>query len=349
MKLNSYEEQQLYKGLLEAFPDRATLDIILSQDPIGKPLYRVVPSGTLLTEYPQLVLAANAQGWIGDLLDGLRAAPHVNPDLIAVIDGFMRLRPPPSVKPHMELLLDGAPFVNQQALRHMLLMMTQPNGPRVLQITGERASGKTYSQNLINHVGRRTSAGVFWPLSIEATTTARDLILELAEAMRLEPPPTLADAPQDSTAVTRMVRWFKAQDQVLDKDWWLIFDGFDSPKIDDSVRMLMSGLAQIVGNGQPDRVRLFLLAWDKDIAGVPPGRADTQNVLRFDRDDLKGYLDELVAQFAMPVGKTSTDQLVDECYDGWDTVPDPLERAQMLTRRIQKVARDALKAKQAAP
>ena len=246
MKLSHAEATQLFKGLLAAFPNPVKLDIILGQPPMNTSLARIVTGGTLDDDYFQLVTAANAEGWIGQLLDGLRAADKINPDLIALIDGFAGTRAPTDVPAHLELLLDGTPFVNQHPLRHALLTMTQPHGPKVLQVTGAPASGRTYSQYLIAHVGRRMNARVYLSPPIEATTTARDVIEDLALMMRLGSPPTLADAPQDSTAVTRMVRWFVAASQDLQHDWWLVFDGFDTQKIDDSVLMLMHGLAQTV-------------------------------------------------------------------------------------------------------
>lgn len=345
MKLSHAEATQLFKGLLAAFPNPGKLDIILGQPPMNTSLARIVTGGTLDDDYFQLVTAANAEGWIGQLLDGLRAADKINPDLIALIDGFAGTRAPTDVPAHLELLLDGTPFVNQHPLRHALLTMTQPHGPKVLQVTGAPASGRTYSQYLIAHVGRRMNARVYLSPPIEATTTARDVIEDLALMMRLGSPPTLADAPQDSTAVTRMVRWFVAASQDLQHDWWLVFDGFDTQKIDDSVLMLMHGLAQTVGLGQPDRIRLFLLAWDRVISGPPPGRVFEQGVQSFDKPHVKDYLEELVRQFSMPPGMTSTDEILTLCYDGWDKVADPIARAVTLTTRIQKIAQAALAAK----
>lgn len=345
MKLSSAETLQLVKGLTEAFPNRVKLDMILAAPPIEKSLARVVTGGTLDADYFQLVQAANDEGWIGRLLDGLRAADGVNPALRALIDGFAGTRAPSTVPAHLELLLEGAPFVNQRPLRHALLSMTQAHGPKVLHVTGTPASGRTYSQYLIAHVAGSVGARINVPLSFEATTTARDVILDLADQMKLGTPPTLADGPQDPTAVTRMVRWFAIAASELKETWWLIFDGFDSQKIDDSVRMLMHGLGQTIGNGQPRQVRLFLLAWDSPISGPPPGRVFGQDVQPFDKLHVKEYLDDLVSQFAMPSGMTSTDEILALCYEGWDTVPDPMARATTLTMRIQKIAQAALAAK----
>ena len=345
MKLSHPEATQLFKALLAAFPDRGKLDIILGQPPMNTSLARIVTGGTLDSDYFQLVTAANAEGWIGALLDGLRGADRISPDLIALIDGFAGLRAPANVPAHLELLLEGTPFVNQHPLRHALLTMTKPHGPKVLQVTGAPLSGRTYSQYLIAHVGRRMNAKVYLSPPIEATTTARDVVEDLALMMRLGSPPTLADAPQASTAVTRMVRWLVAAAQDLQHDWWLVFDGFDTQKIDDSVLMLMHGLAQSVGVGQPDRIRLFLLAWDRAISGPPPGRVFEQGVQPFDRPHVKDYLDELVRQFAMPSGMTSTDEILALCYEGWDGASDPVARAATLTTRIQKVAQAAVAAK----
>lgn len=345
MKLSAAESVQLVSGLIAAFPNRGKLEQILVAPPVETALARVVVAGTLDSEYFQLVQAANEEGWIDRLLEGLRAADGVNPALKAMIVGFAGLRPPASVPPYMELLLDGTPFVNQHPLRHALASMTQPNGPKVLQVTGQRSSGKTYSQYLIAHVGRRMGAEVYLAPAIEATTTAREVVEDVAMNMDIGTPPLAVDAPQDSTAVTRMVRWLAAEGRKLTRDWWLVFDGFDGQQVDDSVLMLMHGLAQTVGLGQPDRIRLFLLAWDRAISGPPPGRVFEQHLLAFERSHVKEFLDDLVRQFAMPEGMSSTDDILTLCYEGWDTVPDPVARTMTLTLRLQKIAQAALAAK----
>lgn len=345
MKLTPAECQALYKGLLAAFITKSKLDIILKAPPINMSLERVVTGGTLDEDFFELVLAANAEGWMDRFLEGLRAGDRVNPDLIALIDGFAGLRAPGDVQPHLELLLDGTPFVNQHSLRDVLRLMTGQHGPKVLQVTGDPASGKTYSRNLIAHVARSVDARFNFPLPFEATTTARDVIADLAEQMGLAAPPALADAPQDATAARRIVRSFAIAASALKEDWWLIFDGFDTKTVDDSVRMLMVSLAQAIGDGYLPRVRLFLLAWDPPISGVPYGRIEERGVRAIERDEVKDYLDDLVRQFAMPTGMNSTDDILMLCYEGWDTVPDPFKRAEGLTRRIQTIARAALDAK----
>lgn len=345
MKLSAAESVELVAGLIAAFPSRDKLARIIAAPPAERLMARIVVPGTLDSEYFQLVQAANEEGWIDRLLAGLQAADGVNPALLALIGGFVGLRPPASVPPHMELLLDGTPFVNQHPLRHALLSITQPNGPKVLQVTGQPASGKTYSQYLIAHVGRRMGAEVYLAPAIEATTTAREVVEDIALNMDLGQPPVAADAPQDSTAVTRLVRWLAAAGRRLDRDWWLVFDGFDGQQVDDSVLMLMHGMAQTVGLGQPDRIRLFLLAWDRAISGPPPGRVFEQRLMGFDRSHVKDFIDELVRQFAMPKDMGSTDEIMTLCYEGWDGATDPQAKAVTLTMRLQQIAQAALAAK----
>ncbi|MFT4151599.1 MAG: effector-associated domain EAD1-containing protein [Paracoccaceae bacterium] len=351
MKLSGSEATDLLRALLAAFPDRDRLRLVVGKTPVERNYDQIVPRSTLEPEYFALVQAANNEGWIDALVAGLRAAERVSPLLLAVLDGFARTRPKSVLPPHLDLVLDGAPFVNQHPLRTALSEMTQGFGARVLQVTGERCSGKSYSQYLITHVARRTGASVYPGLSLEATTTARDVVEDIALWWRIDPPPAslTADLAQDSTVVMRLVRWLAAQGQTLDRDWWLIMDGFDSPRVHDSVTMLMTGLAQTIGMGQLDRLRLFLLAWNRPISGPPPGRVFEQGLAAFERGHLKAWLDDLVAQFAMPDSFASTDELLDLCYTGWTEAADPLDRAVALTQRIQKVAAAALAARQAQP
>lgn len=345
MKLNAAESTRLLAALIEAFPNRGVLTILLAAPPVGRQYARLVRAGTLDEEYFQLVQAANEEGWIGVLFEALRAAANVNPALLHAIDGFIGLRSSSAVLPHLELLLDGTPFVNQHGLREALLTMTRPNGPKVLQVTGERASGRSYSQYLIAHVARHSGAEIYLAPPIEATTTAREVIEDIALFLELGTPQMAPDAPQDTTEIKRLVRWLAAAGRKLDRDWWLVFDGFDSDRIGDGVLMLMHGLAHTIGLGQPARMRLFLLAWDRPISGPPPGRVYEQGVLAFSRDHVKEYFDALIQQFRMPPGFASTDEILTVCYEGADAVADPFERATVLTKRIQKVAEAAIAAK----
>ncbi len=343
MKLTPAETTAMLNALVAAFPNRGKMRILLANPPVARNVDLIASPGTIDVEYFQIVQAANDQGWIDTLFIALRGMDPVNPALIALMDGFVGMRPPAAVQPHLELVLDGTPFVNQHPLRTALQAMTQPmGGPKVLNVTGERAAGKSYSQYLIAHVARHAGAEVYIAPTLETTTTARDVVEDLALFLDLGPVPIPPDQPQDTTAISRMVRWLAATGRKLQTDWWLVFDGFDSPKVDDSVVMLMSGLAQSIGVGQPERLRLFLLAWDRAISGPPPGRVFEQGLLAFDRGHLKAYVDELVLQFSMPSDFASTDEIVALCYEGWDAATDPLDRATTLTRRIQKVAEAAI-------
>ena len=88
MKLSSAESLQLVEGLKDAFPNRIRLEMILAAPPVEQSPAKIFTNGTLLDNCFQLVQVANAEGWIGRLLDGLRAASGVNPDLIAMINRF---------------------------------------------------------------------------------------------------------------------------------------------------------------------------------------------------------------------------------------------------------------------
>ncbi|UXU76506.1 MULTISPECIES: effector-associated domain EAD1-containing protein [unclassified Paracoccus (in: a-proteobacteria)] len=346
MRLSGAECQELLRALIAAFPQAARLDMILTAPPIERALARISAPDTLDVQYHRLVQAANDEGWMDRLCQGLRQADPINPALLALIDRLTGPRTAAAPQPHLELVLDGAPFVNQHPLRHVLQTMTQSFGPKVLQVTGANASGKSYSQTLIGHVARSIGAEVYHIPMVEPTTTARDLVEDMALFMDLGAPPSLADQPQDSTAVMRMVRWLAAMGRKLDRDWWLILDGFDSQRIDDSVTMLMHGLAQSIGNGQPERMRLFLLGWDRPISGPPPGRILEQGLRAFAREDLRDYLDALIGQYAMPADMHSTDDILSLCYQGWDDNSEPYARAQALTQRIQLVALAAIQAAQ---
>jgi hypothetical protein len=58
--------------------------------------------------------------------------------------------------PFAEVLVEGnRPFVGRAVLRRHLRTLTEPEGPSILVIDGATATGKSYSQQLINHVAMR--------------------------------------------------------------------------------------------------------------------------------------------------------------------------------------------------
>lgn len=342
MKLDPAEKQALLAALLAAFPNRGKLELLLAFPPVGRAMNTLTsPQLTIDLQYFQVIEAADGW-WMETLLQALTEGDGVSPELAALAAGFARRRAPvPGLPPHRELLLDGAPFVNHEQLRVALHLMTQAGGARVMQITGDPVSGKSYSQHLIAHVGRRTGAEVYLFPALDAATTARHIVEDLAWHLGFGAPPLMPDAPQDATEVKRLVSWLAAASRRLDRDWWLIFDGFDAPQVDDTVVMLLTGLAQQVGLGQPERIRLFLLAWTRPISGPPPGRIFDQQLTAIDAAQVRAFLDAIVGQFRMPEGFASTDDLLQACYAGWDEAQSPMHRAVTLTQRLAKVAEAA--------
>lgn len=346
MKLSEPEKADLLRGVLAAFPQRMKFAQVLGLPPVSRRMDTVTAeTQTTDAQYFEVIQRANDEGWIDLLLQGLLAVDRVNPALVALIHGFQGLREPtPARPPHLELVLDGAPFVNHRPLREALFAMTQDGGPKILQVTGQRTSGKSYSQYLIAHIGRAFGAEIYLAPPLEATTTAVELAEDIALNLDLGPLPGLTDDPGDAQTVRRLVRWIVAMGRKLDRDWWLIFDGFETATVQDSVLMLLAGLAQSVGSGQPERMKLHLLAWDRAISGPPPGRVFEQVLTPFDRAHVKGFLEDLVAAYAMPEGIGSVDELMGLCYQDADAARDAMDQAVTLTRRLQKVCEAARQA-----
>jgi len=346
MKLADSEMTALLEAILNAFPNTGKFGILLSQPPVARELDRLTsPLKTRDVQYFDVLQRANGEGWIGDLLATIRGQRSVNPALVTLIAGFTGLREAAAgVPPHLELVLEGVPFVNHQQLRMALFSMTQPGGAKVMQVTGAPISGKSYSHVLIRHVGRRFGAEIYLAPDIDGSTTAAELVEDIAEHLGFDPVPDMPDTPQDLTTVKRLVRWVTAEGRKLDRDFWLVYDGFDSSLVNDGVLAFLAGLAQSIGKGQPDQMRLFLLGWTRAISGTPPGRVFEQPLTLFSRDHVEAYLNDLVSQYAMPEGFAATQDLVDLCYEGWDASPDTLTRAERLTNRLQKVAQAAREA-----
>jgi hypothetical protein len=103
-----------------------------------------------------IVDRALLEGWIAPIVARLARNPVSAPEIDA-IEAFLREQPKPTTtKPMEEVLLDGnRPFANRDDLRQSLRDLCQPSGSPLLVITGEPATGKSFSFWLAQHIARQ--------------------------------------------------------------------------------------------------------------------------------------------------------------------------------------------------
>lgn len=203
---------------------------------LNRRLYDVlIPKGTT---YPKVVEAvvdtAEQEGWTWNLIEGALAfrpgGPHLN-QFIAKHPDFDPAQGPPPVVDYVmaHILRAGRFFINRKHLRKALTVMKTGDGPRVLVVTGDRLSGKTYTRELITYFTEKTpkNRAIYVDLDrlvYEAPTLTQEVGQLLG--MDVSNIPQQEDE-QNARWVKRLCGWIIARIvNPGDVTYWFIFDGF---------------------------------------------------------------------------------------------------------------------------
>ena len=89
MNLSGQQRKQLQEALLDAFPDKASLEQMLSFE-LEKNLGVIASEGNLSQKVFQLIRTAQAENWIEDLIDGARRANPGNQRLEDIANGVWK-------------------------------------------------------------------------------------------------------------------------------------------------------------------------------------------------------------------------------------------------------------------
>ncbi len=126
MNLSGQQKKKLQEALINAFPNMASLEQMLSYG-LDKNLRVIAGEGSLQEIIFKLIQAANAQGWLQDLI---RAACNENPENQQLKDIAQELLPNPDLEaPPISLANNPSKEANQ--LRKILILAAIPHGLRL--------------------------------------------------------------------------------------------------------------------------------------------------------------------------------------------------------------------------
>ncbi|MFO0759755.1 MAG: effector-associated domain EAD1-containing protein [Byssovorax sp.] len=114
MQLDGATFRQLQDALLSAFPSRSALEQMVRFQ-LDKNLAVIASGGNLATTVFELIQAAEAGGWLADLVHGAGAANPGNPSLRAFIEAKAPARPAPAASAH-PARAQGAPGARRTTL-----------------------------------------------------------------------------------------------------------------------------------------------------------------------------------------------------------------------------------------
>ncbi len=89
MNLSGSQPKQLQEALIDAFPNKASLEQMLFFE-LNKNLNEIVSEGNLRQKVFELIKKAEAENWVEDLINGARRANPGNQRLKDVVNGVWK-------------------------------------------------------------------------------------------------------------------------------------------------------------------------------------------------------------------------------------------------------------------
>ncbi len=250
--------------------------------------------------YPSRILsviaAADAEGWIGNLLAEAAACRPGDTALEQIRSAISALLPPANVD-HFEAcrLSGGHVMVDRRGLRAALRGMAHVTGRRILVVKGGDRSGKSHSVQLISYL--RLVRGGFtpvivdlrdfdWKAALGEIVEPADVADRLVRMMRYDF--TLPDKPRDGQW-SRWVQDFCIQfeSRAIDdtKQWWIVIDTLDKVLVQQSVLDLIKELALRI-NRTLTNLRLVLIGYGETFPGSVLPIVDEEVIHPIGQDEL---------------------------------------------------------------
>jgi hypothetical protein len=172
-------------------------------------------------------------------------------------------------------LQSGVPFLYRPQLRDSLRELARVTGRPILRIDGAPDSGKSYSNELLQHVSQSNAwnfevipieVGDGMDLAINALTLSQQIVGEMGFKNGVSDSP-LADPTVHN--IPLLVTWILQSARNSNKQWWLFLDGFRFLSNKNSARALIQGLADKIANGAHKQwLRLVLIDYDEALVKV---------------------------------------------------------------------------------
>lgn len=172
----------------------------------------------------------------------------------------------PSVDPYGVAMVGAIPLIDRTELRRFLRQMHQPDGSRVLVVSGSDGCGKSHTWFAISHLAERL--GAFSARSVDLSQRAGGPA-ELDEVMDLVASRLFAGAPapvgdrmaQDDTRINRFVGWLTSATDSFTRPVWLVFDGFVPECASPSALKLVTAIARAVDRQELPKLRVTVLGF----------------------------------------------------------------------------------------
>ena len=314
-RLSPAELRQLLDLIRSAYPAVGLLRVLLELE--GHPFDDLTtPTATLPETILSVVLRAQADGWLPDLIVAIKRDQPGRQD----IQAFTLPVPdasPAGVDPYEDSVVRHTKvLVDREPLRDAVRNLEQSDAYRILVVTGKEKTGKTYSRHFITHIfERRKTFELGWinlvTLYRPATgpLTPEPIAERLFSYLKIDPalvPPKDDEkyerwSQRACDALIRALPPFQPGAPRVAK--WLMLDGFNSVPIHDGTIAFVEEVSRHVEATLTD-LRLILLGWK----GVLPEDAEDLAL----RETVTAISDQNLKDFFRRVHKQRTPALSEE-------------------------------------
>lgn len=204
-------------------------------------------------------------------------------------------------------------FIDREELRGHLRVLLHPNGCRVLVVTGDAQSGKTWTWHLVSHVAE--SLGGHAPYLVDFTHWAgppagpADVMGEITDLLcweRFRVDPRESEATQARTLLSKFKGLIRGMG-----DRWFVFDALDSANLTEPARHLIEQLAvaaerRETGGG----LRVVLLAYDRPLPLSVADTVLTERLRPVETGDLRVFFGRVAAGTGNSLSDAAVELLV---------------------------------------
>jgi Effector-associated domain 1 len=214
-------------------------------------------------------------------------------------------------------------FIDRATLRDHIRNLADPDGPRVLIVTGTPSSGKSYSWYLINHVRRQ---GEFLPHPVDLSQWSgppagpADVMGLVAARLCWEMPPVDCTALDDAQART-LLYWFTGKMAREPGRNWLIFDGLQRPTMTDAALRLVEGIATAAEQETAGELRVVLIEYSRSLPQDVDPYALRDQIKQVGVAELRAFFQVAARDVGKEVDGGGLDLLVQEILGPWPYPP----------------------------
>ena len=354
MALRIPERRELHELIKQLYPTEADLGQVLRLA-LGRNIEDLTSGGTRPQKYLEVIVRADAQGWLDGLMEGLfedQKSQGNQEALDALADVSNRIWPQGGPNdPHLHLLAASLAFVDRDAVRRTIREVVTAGTPHVLVLRGRGLAGTSYCWQLISHVAREIGSIklIHFDLDTDHLRTPASVMKAIGLRASFGVPPSRndlldSDGAEDDEApqlASRLSDWFlgKAVEHAAEtgEQTWLVIDNAHRQTVPSATKDMIDGLARAVATGMADRLHLFVLGAESRPSLSLLIRED--DVAPLGRPDIVAYLNEIKNHYGSLGEFATAEEATDSVTQGCDLMAPDREGLTSVTRQLTEIVR----------